>query len=302
MGLTDRTYYQPEAQRIRPPSRLADCPVTKGLLISNILIYFMDILFFGGEEGRFGWLAMWGHFSVELGIHQFQIWRFLTFQFLHADGMHLFGNMIGVFMFGVFAEKWWGSRKFAVFYLMSGMAGALLYMLLFYVGWFGKSPISVEGETIAASYIPLVGASAGIFAILVCTAIIAPNLRVLLFFVIPMSMRTLAIGALVFAAFMILTNGNNAGGEAGHMGGAILGFILMKKPHLLSFLDSKGGHKRRRQVKDAKVVREKKLRPRITINMEDSEIDRILDKVSREGIQSLTSAEREALIHASGKK
>jgi len=55
-------------------------------------------------------------------------------------------------------------------------------------------------------------------------------------------------------------------------------------------------------VKDAKVVREKKLRPRITINMEDSEIDRILDKVSREGIQSLTSAEREALIHASGKK
>ncbi len=299
----NQTHYQPGAQMVRPPSRLAGCPVTKWLLISNIAVYFLDILLFGGEGGNFGWLAAWGHFSVELGVNQFQIWRFLTFQFLHADGMHLLANMIGIFMFGTFAERWWGSKKFTAFYLISGVAGALLYMLLFYAGWFGKESFVVDGVEIKASYIPLVGASAGIFAIMVCTAFIAPKLRVLLFFVIPMSMRNLAIGAIIFAAFMILTKGNNAGGEAGHLGGAILGFILMKNPHWLSFLDGKSGiGKRRRRVQDAQVVREKKLRPRVNIDLSDTEIDRILDKVSSEGIQSLTDAEREALVNASGKK
>ena len=288
-------------QMQRPPSRFAGCPVTKWLLISNIAIYFLDILFFGAGPTTDGYLFLWGHFSVELGINQFQIWRVLTFQFLHADGMHLFSNMIGIFFFGPFVEKWWGSKKFVVFYLVSGVAGALLYMVLFYAGWFGGE--FIPGTEILSSYIPLVGASAGIFAILVSTAVIAPNLRILLFFVIPMSMRTFAIGALVFATLMILTNGQNAGGEAGHLGGAILGFILMKNPHLLSFLDNQGvAGKRRRRSMDAKVVREQKIRPRIMVDMEDTEIDVILDKVSREGIQSLTDEEREFLIRASGQK
>lgn len=303
MGIADRQYHQVppghSSHMPRNPSRFAGCPVSKWLLISNIAIYFLDILFFGGGDAGWGKLAEWGHFSVELGVNQFQIWRFLTFQFLHADGWHLFGNMIGIFFFGHFAERWWGSAKFLVFYLASGMAGALLYVILFYVGWFG--PSIVPGTDIPSSYIPLVGASAGIFAILVCIAVIAPNLRVLLFFVIPMSMRTFAIGALAFATLMILTNGNNAGGEAGHLGGAILGFILMKNPRLLSFVDRlvAGGRRGRRTI-DAKIVREKKIRPRIHINLDDSEIDRILDKVSREGIQSLTPEEKEALLRASG--
>ena len=275
---------------VRPPSRLAGCPVTKWLLISNIAVFLLDVFLFGGDNGNLGRLTLWGYFSAELAVNQFQIWRFLTFQFLHANGLHLVTNMIAIYMFGTFVERWWGSKKFTVFYLTGGVAGALCSMAFFYLGWFDKSPSGV-------------GASAGAFAIMVCTAVIAPKLRVLLFFVVPMSMRTLAIGCLVFSAFMILTKGNNAGGEAGHLGGAVLGFILMKNPHWLSFLDGKSGiGKRRRRVQDAQVVREKKIRPRVNIDLSDTEIDRILDKVSSEGIQSLTDAEREALVHASGKK
>ncbi|BDS08430.1 rhomboid family intramembrane serine protease [Oceaniferula spumae] len=274
----------------RPPSRFSGSPVVKWLLISNIVIFYADMLFFNWK------LVEWGHFSAALGLQQFQFWRLLTFQFMHADGLHLLGNMIGIFFFGTFAEKWWGSKKFIVYYLASGVAGALFYVFLFYVGWFGKDPIAIPGGEVPASYIPLVGASAGIFAILVCTAVIAPNLKILLFFVIPMSMRTFAIAALVFATLMILTNGNNAGGEAGHLGGAILGYILMKNPHLLTFVGKLGSKKQKRgQVVDAKIVRERKLKPRIKINLEDSDVDQILDKVSREGIQSLTDAEREIL-------
>ncbi len=146
----------------------------------------------------------------------------------------------------------------------------------------------------------MVGASAGLYAILVAVAVIAPNLKVLLYFVIPMSIRTMAIAALAIAAYVALTNGDNAGGEAAHLGGAILGFILMKNPVLLAFVSEKPiGGKTSRTI-DAKVVRQNKVRPRIEINLNDSEIDRILDKVSRDGIQSLTTEEKNVLRRTAG--
>ena len=82
---------------------------------------------------------------------------------------------------------------------------------------------------------PLVGASAGIYGILIGVAVIAPNLRVaLLFPPIELSMRQLAIALMVISAGSILLKfGGNEGGEAGHLGGAILGFILMRFPRLL---------------------------------------------------------------------
>ena len=276
------------------PTRLAGAPVVKWLLIINIAVYYLDMLFFKWN------LWNWGHFSVGLGLQKFQIWRFLTFQFIHANGRHLLFNMLGLFFFGHFAERWWGSRKFIVYYLVCGMAGALMYVVLFYLGLFGKAPVAVGNELLPASYIPMVGASAGIFAILVCVAIIAPNLKVYLFFFLPMSMRVFAIGALVFSVYVILTNGNNAGGEAGHLGGAILGFILMKNPHLLGFIGDSSGRRNKHRTIDATIVREKKLRPQININMNDSEIDRILDKVNREGMQSLTESEKEILRRTAG--
>jgi len=69
----------------------------------------------------------------------------------------------------------------------------------------------------------------------------------------------------------------------------------MKNPWLLSFISDEAMLSRRRPVVDATIIREKKLRPRININMDDSEVDRILDKVSREGLQSLTEQERDVL-------
>ena len=274
------------------PSRIAGCPVVKWLLIVNIAVYFLDMVFLGWQ------LRFWGHFSVGFAIEQFQVWRFISFQFLHADGTHLLFNMLGLFFFGHFAEKWWGSRKFLVYYLTTGVAGALLYVLLYYVGWFGKVPIQIGDELLSSAYIPMVGASAGIFGILACVAVIAPNLRVYLFFVLPMSMRTFAIGALCVSVVVIVFNLNNAGGEAGHLGGAILGFVFMKFPFLLNFVGERG--KKGRRVVDAQVVHERKLRPKISISLEDSEIDRILDKVNREGLQSLTEEEKDVLRRVAG--
>jgi len=292
MGISDRTYQQsPPHQSFdagpRRPSRLDGSPVVKWLLIINVAVWLLDMLTNSAPQMQRSFLWNWGHFSVAAAVEQFQLWRFLSFQFLHANGHHLLVNMLGLFFFGHFAERWWGSRKFLFFYLATGVAGALFYVVLFYLGWFAK-----QGYDSSSS---MVGASAGIFGILACIAVIAPNLRVLLFFIVPMSMRNFAVLALGISVVVILFNLDNSGGEAGHLGGAILGFILMKNPWLLSFISDDTMLSRRRRVVDATIVREKKLRPRININMDDSEVDRILDKVSREGLQSLTEQERDIL-------
>ena len=301
----------------RQPTRLTGAPVVKWLLISNIAIFFIN-MFTTPDGVDFGPLAFYGHFSVAQGLEHGQVWRFFTFQFLHGNAGHLFFNMFALYMFGSFVEQWWGSRKFIVFYLACGASGALFYAVLFQVGLFEKIPFILNGRIYLADYTPLVGASAGIYACLVAVAVIAPNLQIrLLFPPIPMKMKTFALGVLGIAVVVIFMHWaesgsgvrhdiwSNAGGEAGHLGGAILGFVLMKNPRWLAFVGegfkgrekgSGGGH---RSV-DARVVREKKIRPRTHINLSDSEVDKILDKVNREGIQSLTEKERETLRRSAG--
>jgi hypothetical protein len=118
----------------------------------------------------------------------------------------------------------------------------------------------------------------------------------LLFPPIELSMRQLAIALLVISIGAILLSlGGNEGGEAGHLGGAILGFILVRYPGLL------GMHTGMKIFRPhaARPPFESKLRPRTRIRMdEDSAVDLILDKVSREGFQSLTDDERELLRKA----
>jgi membrane associated rhomboid family serine protease len=302
MGFADRHYNQPSPQRgygyaSQPPSRLAGSPVVKWLLISNVAIFFIDILLNHV-------LSSVGHFSVGSVFEHGQVWRILTFQFLHADLGHIAFNMFALYMFGSFVEQWWGSRKFLVYYLLCGASGALFYSILYQMGLFGKSPIELGGGFVMpASYIPLVGASAGIFGCLVAVAVIAPNLQIrLLFPPIPMKMKTFALGVLGIAVVVTVFNLRNAGGEAGHLGGAILGYLLMKNPWVLGFVDRIGGvpGRGRRRVYDATVVRETKIRPRTHVDFNDTEVDRILDKVNREGIQSLTESEREILRRSSG--
>jgi membrane associated rhomboid family serine protease len=78
-----------------------------------------------------------------------------------------------------------------------------------------------------------VGASAGIFGILIAAAQVAPHATVLIYGVIPMKLRTMAWVLLGVAAYMIFTGGRNAGGEAAHLGGAVVGFLLMQFPRAL---------------------------------------------------------------------
>lgn len=268
-------------------------PVVRWLLFLNVGIFFLDYLILPSvleiEVDRFHLppLVSWGAFSVQSALMEMRVWEFVTFQFLHGSFGHVLFNSIGIYFFGPWMERWWGSKKFLIFYLLSGVGGAVFFTLLTLLGW-------IPGDLAS----PMVGASAGIYGIFIGVAVIAPDLRVMLLFPpIELSMRQLAIGLLgISVGAILLKLGGNEGGEAGHLGGAILGFILVRYPGLC------GGRPGVLRFQPAGLASrpEAKLRPRSELRMaEDSAVDRILDKISREGFQSLTPAEREILQQAS---
>ncbi len=285
MALADRNYDHGQYRAGGGHARLT--PVVKWLIGVNVAVFFGDILFF--NEG----LTEWGAFTIHSALGRGRVWEFLTFQFLHASVLHVLFNMLGVFFFGPWLERWWGGRRFLAFYLLCGAAGAAFYTVLSFLGVLqpklGAPPLE---------YMPLVGASAGIYGILVGVAVIAPNLRVMLYFPpLEMSMRQLAIAVLVIAAgTVVLGLGDNAGGEAGHLGGALLGYLLMRQAWLLNWAQGRGPGVDIIRPKAFGGRFESKLRPRTEIDLAaQTEVDRILDKISAQGFQSLTASERATL-------
>jgi membrane associated rhomboid family serine protease len=288
MGIADRNYQASNRHPTGGGFFSQVTPVVKWLLIANFTIYFADLFLKGNAMD--GPLRQLGVFTIQSAVFEFKIWQFFTFQFLHGSVGHLLFNSIGLFFFGPWLERWWGIRKFCIFYLLCGAGGAVFFTLLTLIG-------ALPGNSLQSG---LVGASAGIYGILVGVAVIAPQLRVaLLFPPIELTMRQLAIALMAISAGAILLKlGGNEGGEAGHLGGAILGFFLMRHPQWL-------GKSLKFSVFQPRNTQSRppKLRPRTELEIhEDSAVDLILDKISRDGFQSLTDAEREILQQASKRK
>ena len=279
-------------------------PMVRRLLLANVGIYLLDILLkawmYGDSAPVMPPLREWGAFSISTALGQGRVWEFVTFQFLHGHVLHLVANSIGLFFFGPWMERWWGSRRFLAFYLISGAAGAAFFTLLVLLGLLPRD-----------LHQGLVGASAGIYAILIGVAFIAPGLRVsLLFPPVTLTMRQLAIALLVIATGAVLLKlGGNEGGEAGHLGGAIAGYLLMRRPQWLRWFGGKSGTREagggpwgRGGGRGESTPPEPKLRPRSSLlESGDDEVDAILDKISRDGFQSLSEAERELLRRAASR-
>ena len=271
------------------------------LIIINAAVFFIDgiltriagpltLVVDGQPVMNLGILEAWGYFSFDTTIAGFQIWRIITFQFLHAGLGHIFWNMLGLFFFGPLVERWWGSRRFLAFYLLTGVSGTVGYLAL----W-------ASGLVVTTGWVPLVGASAGLFGVLIAAALIAPNTQVLLFFVIPIPLKVLIWGILAISVYTVTARGGmigaNAGGEAAHLGGAALGFLLVKKPKLLDWAGSLSTNTVR-QTLDQKQAQRRRQREQA----DQAEVDRILDKVRDQGIQSLTTKEKKTLQQATDRQ
>ena len=209
-------------------SFLPDSPVVRKLIFINFLIFCMDLFLgrpikiLGDMPVEMGFLQSLGYFSVDTAFAKKQIWRILSFQFLHGGLGHLFFNLMTLYFFGPLIERFYGSRNFLIFYLLCGIGGPLFYTLFSFLGW--VSPIAA-----------MVGASAGIYGILLAVALLFPDLRVgLIFPPITLKMRTMALFLLGYSVLVILSRGYNYGGEIGHLGGAFVGYLLLRSPQSLN--------------------------------------------------------------------
>ncbi|MEM9064736.1 MAG: rhomboid family intramembrane serine protease [Planctomycetota bacterium] len=215
-----------------------------------------------------------------------EVWRFLSFQFLHGGFMHLFFNMLGLFIFGGMVERHLGAKRYLAFYLMCGIAGAIAYLALNFLG--GFLGLKFLGALVNDPHTPLIGASGGVFGVIMAAAVIAPNTVVqLLFPPIPLKLKWMAYGYVAIAAWNLLSGGSNAGGDAAHLGGAIAGAFFIRRPELLKdfFAVGRAPKNFQEEVRGGSKARD--------------EIDRILAKVSQKGINSLSKRERELLKRAS---
>jgi len=232
-------------------------------------------------------LESFGHFSTYQGFFRLEVWRLVTFQFLHSHDniWHIAFNMFGLFVFGGIVEQYLGRRRYLAFYLMCGIGGGLAYLLLNLVGLLG---LPLPGALDVAITTPLIGASAGVFGVIVASAYVAPNTVVqLLFPPIPLKLKWLAYGYVGLAAFnLFIARGANQGGDAAHLGGAIAGWYFIRNSHLLrDFFDVFNDSRKSKRAKGPRAPRQ-------------DEIDRILAKVSSSGLQSLTPAEKRTLSRA----
>jgi membrane associated rhomboid family serine protease len=234
MGFADRPYARTRYASTSTVGAMRMWSVTTWLIAVNVAVYVLNLL----SDGTIG---QWGAFTIGQVVYGLQLWRFISFQFLHASASHIFFNMLSLYFFGPMIEGYLGPRRYLAFYLLCGMSGGLLFLIF----W----RLSVLQLTPDAS---LVGASAGIFGVLIAAARIAPNTTVMLMFPpIPMRLKTLAYIMLGIAVLTVFDNGHNAGGEAAHLGGAALGAALIARPQVLDVFDRLSfGMKKGRKFRD----------------------------------------------------
>jgi membrane associated rhomboid family serine protease len=221
-----------------------------------------------------------------------QPWSLITYMFLHVDFFHILFNLLVLFWTGKLFVEYLGNDKLIATYLLGGLTGALIYILSFNI-----FPVfaSVGGSA------HLVGASAGVIAVLVAVATLLPDYTVFLIIFGAVRLKYIAIVSILLYAISI-PNGN-AGGELAHLGGALFGFVMIKQLRngrdltkwmtaLLQF-----NFKKKPQMK---VVRNTN-KTNASVASEEL-VDRILDKINKSGFDSLTKDEKEILYKASGKK
>ncbi len=212
------------------------------------------IIFFVSESGAFGEPNLMKMYYFQNDNHR--VWQFLSHIFMHGSVNHLLFNMLGLWMFGQILEKVWGWRKFLFFYFVCGIGAAIFYMFIQYLQV--NSAVSLlegSGLTRAESYaafseykystvIPSserameifmtqsVGASGAIYGILVAFALLFPNHKLMLIFLpVPIAAKYFVPVLLGLDLFSGVTNISifGAGNVAhfAHIGGAIVGFLLM---------------------------------------------------------------------------
>lgn len=261
----------------------------------NLVIYLLQVFgqIFGGSAFSNALIGAFA-FYPELQTTLFQPWRLFTYMFLHAGAWHIIFNMLWLWWMGRAVEERMGPRSFTVIYLGSGIGGALLDVLF--------------AQFLGINYV--IGASGAVFGIMVAFAVLYPTMRIHLLLLPPIEARYVVAG--LIALNVLALGGDSNVAHIVHLGGAGIGYLLMKareagvdlsgvvRPIESIWYELRGAYKKSDErpknrnmhsVSDVEIVEE----------VEQTELDAILEKISQKGYDALTKEEKRKLFELSKK-
>ncbi len=246
----------------------------------------------------------------------FRLWTPITYMFVHDGFFHILFNMLFLYWFGRILAQYLGGPKVVNLYVLGGLFGALIYLTIYPVLLQLLNP-DLDISMVSPS---LVGASAGVFAVVFGTATLMPNYTIFLLFLGPVRIKYIALFYVL--SFFLSLSGPNSGGELAHIGGALMGFIYIKQLQngsdlgawIQSVINAVGGlftpkpkikvthrntsYTSSRSTKSAS-MKSRSARKSGSEQTSQEEIDAILDKISEKGYESLTKEEKQKLFNAS---
>ena len=237
-------------------------PWVRRLLIANIAVFFMQQMAPGFENA----LVFVPRFVL------FRPWTIVTYMFLHAGFSHILFNMLGLYIFGPRVESRIGSRRFVQLYFISGISGALLSFLF-------------------APMANIVGASAGVFGVMLAFAMFWPRDQILIWGIIPVEARWLVIITTALALYSGLSGSRGGVADFAHLGGYLGAWVFLKT------IDPARRMARFRAGTVASAPGDrlsnwKRVDVARVHEVNRDELNRILDKVSASGLLTLTPEER----------
>jgi membrane associated rhomboid family serine protease len=180
-------------------------PVTLWLLIGNVAVFLLGI----SPNSDF---ALWPPGGFE---SNFQPWQLVTYSFLHGGFAHIFFNMFALYMFGSEIERLFGSRFYALYYFAAVVTAAITHLVI--TGFMGAAPV------------PMVGASGGIYGLLLAFGIYFPHRRVMLLFPpIPMPARVFVFGFALLELVLGITQTQAGVAHFAHLGGMLGGWLMIQ--------------------------------------------------------------------------
>ncbi len=308
--------------------------VTKNLLIINVAVFLVSY-FVGKAAGVDNPLA------DTFGLHffmasDFMPWQLVTYMFMHGGWEHIIFNMFALWMFGCVVERVWGAKKFLFYYLACGVGAGLFQEAAQFVQFWMLASDQVEGFNISMMSLvahnseallnqwTTVGASGAIYAILLAFGMIFPDDRIFIFpLPVPIKAKYFVIGYAVIELFSAMATTNDGVAHIAHLGGMVFGFFLIRywrkqidggySGHAAKdafdkmrgmFGGKRGGsrftytrHEQQSAPHDRQTDWQYNARKKAT----QEEIDRILDKIRRNGYDSLTKEEKQSLFDQSNR-
>lgn len=304
--------------------------ITKNLLIVNVVVFLATYLF----------RTMGVDLNNVLGLHfflapDFHIYQLFTYMFAHGGFSHIFFNMFALWMFGCIVERTWGPKKFLTYYIVCGVGAGLFQELAQFAQFYFIASEQLPHFTLAqtmkvananAAFLNLwttVGASGAVYGILLAFGMLYPEERIFIFpLPVPIKAKWFVMGYAAIELFMAYSSTGDGVAHLAHLGGMVFGFFLIRywrrHPDIRysrrsgqQFFDPmRASWERRTGRKDrggvftnsANTRHESDWDYNARRKAEQERMDEILDKIRRNGYESLTREEKQQLFDASNRK